>query len=72
MKTGWQMEWEIQMRYVAPLRAEFNTRAKAFTKAMEPMRKVAQQFGISVREATQGLQQLGKQLELYSKPVGKR
>lgn len=72
MKTGWQMEWENEVAYFAPLRAEFNTRAQAWAKAMEPWRKLAQQFGISMREATKNLQKLGKTLELYSKPVERR
>jgi len=67
MKSGWQMEWENEVRYFAPLRAEFNTRAKAWAKAMEPMRKAAQQFGMSMREAGISLRKFGEQLELYSK-----
>lgn len=51
MKTGWQMEWENEVRYVAPVRAQFNTFAKAFTNLKPAMAKI----GMSVAEATGAL-----------------
>lgn len=66
MKTGWQMEWENEVRYFAPLRAEINTRAEALGKAFEPWRRAVQKFGISMREASMNMQKFGKQLELFS------
>lgn len=67
MKTGWQMEWEHEVRYFAPLRAEFNTRAKAMAAAMEPMRKAVQQFGKPMREATQAFQKMQAALLTWEK-----
>lgn len=64
MKTGWQMEWDNEVRYFAPLRAEFNTH---IADAIEPMRKLVQQFGIPLRQATKNLQQLGRALDRYNR-----
>jgi hypothetical protein len=51
MKTGWVMEWEMQVCYLAPVRAEFNTMAKAFSN----MRPAMTKMGTSVAEAVRAL-----------------
>jgi hypothetical protein len=67
MKTGWQMEWENEVKYFAPLRAEFNTRVKAMTVAFEPLRQLGVQFSISIRQAAEGFQKISEALKQLEK-----
>ncbi len=46
-KTGWVMEWEIEVRYGAPLRAHFNLMCETFG----PLARAFRQFEKSVQEA---------------------
>lgn len=58
MKTGWVMEWEIEMRYRAPMRAQMNT----VGKAMVPLAEAMKRMQISFAQATKGLASLAQAL----------
>lgn len=47
MKTGWQMEWENEIRYLAPLRARLNSIAKPLVKFHIDMKN----FGLAMEDA---------------------
>lgn len=58
MKTGWVMEWENEMRYGAPMRAQMNT----MSKAMAPLAEAMKRMQISFAQATKGLTSLAQAL----------
>lgn len=57
MKTGWQMEWEFELQYKAPMRARYDALHTAITTNLVPMKT---SFGKMIKSMGPISQQLHK------------
>lgn len=59
MKSGWQMEWDMQVAYAAPFRSHLSAMSEAF----KPMREIMITFSANVEQVTKAFQNIAKQLD---------
>lgn len=70
MKSGWQMEWDVQLRYAAPLRSHFQAMAQATRSFRVVLKAVTEGFERSAKSFQKLIEALDQKEKPCPRPPG--